>query len=110
MLHGLSVTCADDWGVRARGQQPQRVEVAVVQHVVLKLLQRQRGLKELPVTVIWEVIVNEQGRVSQKVKLIVPGRREKLGKMSNYKQGILPPCSSGGFSRRMLEWFELLIN
>lgn len=110
MLHGLSVTCSDGWGVRARGQQPQRVEVAVVQHVVLKLLQRQRGLKELPVTVIWEVIVNEQGRVSQKVKLIVPGRREKLGKMSNYKQRILPPCSGGGFSRRMLEWFELLIN
>lgn len=85
MLHGFSVTCLDDGSLRVCGQQPQRVEVAVVQHVVLKLLQRQRGLKKLPVTVIWEVIVNEQGRVSQKVKLIVPGRREKLGKMSNYE-------------------------
>lgn len=73
MLHGFSITCLDDGSVWVYSQHPQHVEVAVVQHVVLKLLQRQRGLKKLPVTVIWEVIVNEQGRVSQKVKLIVPG-------------------------------------
>lgn len=48
-----------------------------MQHVVLKIFQRQGWFKKLPVTVIWEVIVNEQSRVSQKIKLIVPGRKRK---------------------------------
>lgn len=58
-------------------QQPQVVKVTVVLQVALKLLQRQRWFEELPVAVIWEVIVHEESRVSQKVKLVVSGRRRK---------------------------------
>ena len=58
-------------------QQPQVVEVTVVLQVALKLLQRQRWFEELPVAVIWEVSVHEESRVSQKVKLVVSGRRRK---------------------------------
>lgn len=58
-------------------QQPQVVEVTVVLQVALKLLQRQRWFEELPVAVIWEVIVHEESWVSQKVKLVVSGRRRK---------------------------------
>ena len=59
------------------GQQTQCIKVAVGHHVLLKILQRQGWFKKLPVTVIWEVVVNEQSRVSQKIKLIVPGRGRK---------------------------------
>lgn len=71
------VTCWDDSCLRLCAQQPQHVKITLVQHVVLKIFQRQGWFKELPVAVIWEVIVNEQSRVSQKIKLIVPGRRTK---------------------------------
>ena len=71
------VTCLDDSCLRVCGQQAQHVKITVGQHVVLKIFQRQGWFKKLPVTVIWEVIVNEQSRVSQKIKLVVPGRRRK---------------------------------
>lgn len=72
-----SLTCPDDGCLWLCGQQAQRVKIAVVQHVVLKVFQRQGWFKKLPVTVIGEVVVNEQSRVSEKIKLIVPGRRRK---------------------------------
>lgn len=71
------VTCLDDGCRRVRSQQAQHVKITLVQHVVLKVCQCQGWLKKLPVTVIWEVIVDEQSWVSQKIKLIVPGRRRK---------------------------------
>lgn len=71
------VTCLDDGCRRVRSQQAQHIKITLVQHVVLKIFQCQGRLKKLPVTVIWEVIVDEQSRVSQKIKLIVPGTRRK---------------------------------
>lgn len=71
------VTCLDDSCLRLCGQQAHHVKITVVQCVLLKIFQRQGWFKKLPVTVIWEVIVNEQSWVSQKIKLIVPGRRRK---------------------------------
>lgn len=72
------VTCLDDSCLRVCCQQAQHVKVAVVQHVVLKVFQRQGWFKKLPVAVVWEVIVNEQSWVSQKIKLIVSGRKKRL--------------------------------
>lgn len=74
-------TCVDDSCPGVCSQQAQGVEVAVVQDVVLKVLQCQGWLQQLPVAVVWEVVVDEQRWVGQEIELVVPGREGRGGRM-----------------------------
>lgn len=77
LIFKAGITCLDDGCIWVHSQQAQLVEVRVVHHGSLKFLQRQSWFEKLPITVIWEVIVNEESWVSQKIKLVVSGRRRK---------------------------------
>lgn len=59
-------------------QHPLVVEFTLVIHVVLKLPQGLRRFQQLPVLVVWEMVLNEQCGVGEEVEFIVAGVKEKL--------------------------------
>lgn len=76
--HLPGVTCSDHGSVRVGTQHPLVVELTLVIHVVLELPQRLRGFQQLPVLVVREVVLDEQGGMGQEVELIVAGAEGKL--------------------------------
>lgn len=67
------LTCSDHGCLRVGTQHALVVEFALVVHVVLKLPQRLGWLQQLPVFVVWEVVLNEQGGVGEEVEFVVAG-------------------------------------
>ena len=67
------VTCFDDGSLRLGAQHPLVVELTLVIHVVLKLPQGLRGFEQLPVLVVWEMVLDEQCRVGEEVEFVVAG-------------------------------------
>lgn len=72
------LTCSDHGRLWVGTQHALVVEFALVVHVVLKLPQRLGWLQQLPVFVVWEVVLNEQGGVGEEVEFIVAGVEEDL--------------------------------
>lgn len=54
-------------------QHPLVVEFALVIHVVFKLPQGLRRFEQLPVLVVWEMVLNEQSGMGEEVEFIVAG-------------------------------------
>ena len=67
------VTCFDDGRLRLGAQHPLVVELTLVIHVVLELPQGLRGFEQLPVLVVWEMVLDEQCRVGEEVEFVVAG-------------------------------------
>ena len=67
------VTCFDDGSLRLGAQHSLVVELTLVIHVVLKLPQGLRGFEQLPVLVVWEMVLDEQCRVGEEVEFVVAG-------------------------------------
>jgi hypothetical protein len=74
----LLLTCSDHGRLRVGAQHALVVEFTLVVHAVLKLPQRLGRLQQLPVFVVWEVILDEQGGVGEEVEFIVAGVEEDL--------------------------------
>lgn len=75
-VHLPLLTCSDHGRLRVGTQHALVVEFTLVVHVVLKLPQRLRRLQQLPVFVVWEVVLNEQGGVGEEVEFVVAGVEE----------------------------------
>ena len=65
------LTCFDHRSLWVGTQHPFVVEFTLVVHVVLKLLQRLRRFEQLPVLVVWEMVLDEQCRMGEEVEFIV---------------------------------------
>ena len=89
-------------------QHPLVVEFTLVIHVVLKLPQGLRRFKQLPVLVVWEVVLDEQGGMGQEVEFIVARAEEELVSSAWGEQG--QPCGGGGGASRGDLWLLLLAN
>lgn len=72
------LTCSDHGHLWVGTQHALIVEFTLVIHVVLKLPQRLRRLQQLPVFVVWKVVLNEQGGVGEEVEFVVAGVEEDL--------------------------------
>lgn len=76
-------------------QHPLVVEFTLVIHVVLKLPQRLGRFQQLPVLVVWEMVLNEQCRMCEEVEFVVAGVEEELVRSQVGKQA-QPPSNSAG--------------
>ena len=84
---GPGVTCPDHGSLWVGAQHPLVVEFTLVIHVVLKLPQGLRRFKQLPVLVVWEVVLDEQGGMGQELEFIVARAEEELVSSAWGEQG-----------------------
>lgn len=67
----FGVTCLDDRCLWVGTQHPLVVEFTLVIHAVLELPQRLRRFQQLPVLVVWEMVLDEQCGMGEEVEFIV---------------------------------------
>lgn len=77
-VHLPLLTCPDHGRLWVGTQHTLVVEFTLVVHVVLKLPQGLRWLQQLPVFVVWEMVLDEQGRVGEEVEFVVARVEEDL--------------------------------
>lgn len=65
------LTCLDHRSLWVGTQHPFVVEFTLVVHVVLKLLQGLRRFEQLPVLVVWEMVLDEQCGMGEEVEFVV---------------------------------------
>lgn len=77
-VHLPLLTCPDHGRLWVGTQHALVVEFALVVHVVLKLPQGLRWLQQLPVFVVREMVLDEQGGVGEEVEFVVAGVEDDL--------------------------------